>query len=63
VLLLHAKDSAFVKGCLSKDDGSYAIPNVDFGTYICQISMIGFAKKYSNVFQISPQSLSHNLGK
>ena len=63
VLLLHAKDSAFVKGCLAKDDGSYAISNVDFGTYICQISMIGFAKKYSNVFQISPQSLSHNLGK
>ncbi len=62
VLLLNAKDSSFVKGDIAKDDGSFAIQNVSVGAYLCQISMVGFAKKYSTSFQMTPQYLTHNLG-
>jgi Outer membrane protein beta-barrel family/Carboxypeptidase regulatory-like domain len=63
VLLLNAKDSSFVKGGIAKDDGAFEIQNVSVGAYLCQISMVGFANTYSTVFQLTPQYLTHDLGK
>ncbi len=63
ILLLNAKDSSFVKGDIAKEDGSFAIQNVVMGRYLCQISMVGFTNKYSNVFLLTPQYLTQNLGK
>lgn len=62
VLLLNAKDSSFVKGDIAKEDGSYTIQNIKAGTYFCELSMVGYTKKHTTKFQLTPQSPSIHLG-
>ncbi len=62
VLLLNVKDLSFVKGDIAKEDGSFSIQNAANGDYLVEISMVGFAKKYSTAFQLTPQYQKHNLG-
>ena len=62
VLLLNAKDSSFVKGDIAKEDGSFLIQNVTVGAYLCELSMVGFAKTLTSTFQVPPQYFKHNLG-
>ncbi len=62
ILLLNGKDSAFIKGDIAKEDGSFLLQNVANGTYLIEMSMVGFAKKYSSVFQMTPQYPTKDLG-
>ena len=62
VLLLNAKDSSFIKGDIAREDGGFAIQNAAIGNYLVEISMVGFVKKYSTAFQLTPQYLTKNLG-
>ena len=62
VVLRKAHDSSFVKGDIAKDDGAFAIQNAALGKYFLEISMVGFANKYSTAFELTPQYQKHNLG-
>ncbi|PWN07201.1 outer membrane beta-barrel protein [Rhodohalobacter mucosus] len=42
VLILSPADSSLVKGAVTDRDGQFSIENVESGTYIISISMIGF---------------------
>jgi hypothetical protein len=56
ILLLNAKDSSFVKGDIAKEDGTFLIPNVAIGAYLCEVSMVGYSKKYTSVFELNPHA-------
>lgn len=56
VLLLHAKDSALVKGMVTTASGSWSFNNTPAGTYIISSTYIGFKKVYSSAFKISNKS-------
>lgn len=53
VLLLSAKDSSLVKGMVADDQGKFAFDQVKNGRYRTLISMVGYGKSYSSVFQVS----------
>ncbi|MCR9288810.1 MAG: TonB-dependent receptor [Bacteroidetes bacterium] len=46
-LLLNAKDSTFVKGDISADDGSFIISGIAPGSYLVQLSMMGYQTQYT----------------
>lgn len=48
VLLLASKDSSLVKGATTDESGKFLIDNISDGKYRIQISMIGYAKQFSN---------------
>ncbi len=56
VLLLHAKDSALVKGIVTAATGSWSFNNTPEGIYIVTSSYIGFKKVYSSPFKINSKS-------
>lgn len=47
--LLRAKDSTFVSGTTTNNNGRFRIKNVSQGQYILETSYIGYAKAYNNV--------------
>ncbi|MEJ7828820.1 MAG: outer membrane beta-barrel protein [Segetibacter sp.] len=53
VLLLHAKDSALIKGIVTAATGSWSFSNTPKGTYIVTSSYIGFKKAYTGPFKIN----------
>ncbi len=55
VLLLHQKDSSFVKGAITQKDGSYALENLEKGNYLVKISMVGYKSAYSKPFSLNSQ--------
>ncbi|MEM8906273.1 MAG: TonB-dependent receptor [Bacteroidota bacterium] len=52
VLLLSSADSTLVKGAVSAEDGSYAVEDVEIGTYVLSVSMVGYQTSYTQVFAI-----------
>ena len=48
IRVLQQKDSAFVNGQASRNDGSFSIP-VKYGAYIVHISFLGYKDIYKNV--------------
>ena len=62
ILLLHAADSSFIKGEIAGADGSYKFENLENGTYLCEISMVGYPNKYSTVFNITSSIDKIDLG-
>ena len=52
VKVLQPKDSSFVTGQTSKNDGSFSLP-VKYGTYIVNISFLGYTDIFRNV-QVTP---------
>jgi outer membrane receptor protein involved in Fe transport len=53
VLLLHQKDSAFVKGLVTQENGSYLLGNLEKGNYIIMASMVGYQSVYSKPFSLN----------
>ena len=49
IILKKAKDSAFVTGTVSNEEGRFTLPNIPSGNYILQYSYIGFVVKYTPV--------------
>lgn len=62
VLLLHAKDSALVKGTVSAATGSWSFNNTPAGTYIITSSFVGFKKVYTPPFTINNNSTVIDAG-
>ena len=46
IVLQKAKDSAFVTGTVSNEEGRFTLPNIPSGNYILQYSYIGLKVKY-----------------
>lgn len=53
VSLLNAKDSALVKLGVSRDNGQYTFTQVQEGSYLIEVSYVGFLKGYSDKFEVS----------
>ena len=49
IVLKKAKDSAFVTGTVSNEEGRFTLPGIASGNYILQYSYIGFMAKYEPV--------------
>ncbi|MBC7884931.1 MAG: TonB-dependent receptor, partial [Saprospiraceae bacterium] len=62
VLLLNGKDSTFLKGEIADIEGSFIISNLTPGEYICEYSMVGYARKFSPSFIIKDENGTHDLG-
>jgi iron complex outermembrane recepter protein len=52
VTLLKAKDSTLVKGALSDANGSFEFEKISFGSYLINISQMGYKKFYTPKFSI-----------
>ena len=59
VSLLRAKDSALVKLAVSDKQGDFEFEKIGDGKYLVSISAVGFAKAFSQVFDLS--SVNNNL--
>ena len=50
IILKKEKDSAFVTGTVSNEEGRFTMPNIASGNYILQYSYIGFTVKSAPIF-------------
>jgi len=57
VLLLHPSDSSLVKGAVTDHSGFYELNNIDPGSYLLSVSMIGFQRYMSSVFEVNRESI------
>ena len=48
VILLAQKDSSFVKGTASDNNGDFVFRQITPGRYFVQISMLGYKKEFRN---------------
>ncbi len=55
VLLLRNTDTSFVKAGLTNEDGNFAIANVSEGSYLIQITVVGYEDRFSPVFELKAQ--------
>jgi hypothetical protein len=62
VVLLAAADSAFIKGAVADMNGHFAFPNVNAGSYFCELSMVGYSTLRTEVFELNPQQALFSLG-
>ncbi|HYF31269.1 MAG TPA: outer membrane beta-barrel family protein [Chitinophagaceae bacterium] len=49
VVVLHEKDSAFVTGTVTGEDGRFTLSNIKPGNYVVQCSFTGYASKSQNI--------------
>lgn len=61
VLLLTATDSAFVKGEISREDGSFEFHNVSVGTYWINISMLGYQDQVFTSIKVDRENSTIDL--
>jgi outer membrane receptor protein involved in Fe transport len=50
ILLKTEKDSAFVMGTVTNEEGRFALPNIKKGNYYLELSFIGFMTKRQSLF-------------
>ena len=62
VLLLKASDTSLIKGAITEKDGLFRIDDVNDGTYLLEISMIGFQTYRSTVFEVKNKKPIKELG-
>ncbi|HLG40303.1 MAG TPA: TonB-dependent receptor, partial [Chitinophagaceae bacterium] len=62
ITLLKAKDSSSVKFSSANRDGNYEFVNVREGKYLVSISLTGYEKSFSSVFDINDANSEINLG-
>jgi hypothetical protein len=55
VSLLKAKDSSLIKVGVSENDGHFEITTNALGKFLLSYNALGFAKKYSSVFELTAQ--------
>ncbi len=51
--LLSSKDSLLVKGSITDEEGNFVFENVAFGSYLLEISHVGYKKFRSRVFTLN----------
>ncbi|MBK7935896.1 MAG: carboxypeptidase regulatory-like domain-containing protein [Lewinellaceae bacterium] len=56
IALIGARDSQLVKGALSDENGLFSIPAVPVGAYRLMTTMVGYEKKYTEVFNVESDS-------
>ncbi len=61
VLILRSADSTLVKGSVTDLEGKYIFETVPAGRYIIAVSMLGYAKAYSESFNLQDQE-TKNIG-
>ena len=61
IILKKAKDSAFVTGTVSNEEGRFTLPNIASGNYMLQYSYIGFTVKSAPIL-VGSLSSYLNLG-
>jgi outer membrane receptor protein involved in Fe transport len=61
VYVLNPKDSTVVTGGLTDDKGFILIKDIKWGTYILEISAMGYQKHYTNPFTLSSTTKRYNL--
>lgn len=62
VLLLHAADSALVRGLVASEAGTFVFENVPAGAYLCGFSMLGFEQNFSKTVILSEKPARAELG-
>jgi len=63
IIVKKSSDQSMVTGGISEDDGSFTISLDEEGTYIINISVLGFEEYVSEPFRLKAESTSKNLGK
>lgn len=58
VLLLKAKDSTLAKGLAADENGKFLFDQVDAGSYMALVSMVGYQKSYSKTFSVTDQTVN-----
>jgi Outer membrane protein beta-barrel family/Carboxypeptidase regulatory-like domain len=53
VALIKSADSSLVTGAVTKEDGSYAIPNIAVGDYRILAAFLGYPSVYSDLFTLA----------
>ncbi|MCY7353420.1 MAG: TonB-dependent receptor family protein [Cytophagaceae bacterium] len=61
VLLLHARDSALVKGAVNDESGAFHFENLRAGTYRVAATAVGFHRVYSAPFSLESGPGTHQL--
>lgn len=56
VSLLNAKDSSLVKVNLSEKDGLVSFDNIKNGSYLINVSVVGYQKTWSPAFMVGPDN-------
>ena len=57
VLLLHTADSSFIKGAVTDSKGFYELKNIAPGAYLLSVSMIGYQRFVTELFQVTQNSI------
>ncbi len=53
VYLMAAADTAFIRGTMSNGDGQYIFEKVKTGSYIIQVTSVGYNNSYTTIFELS----------
>lgn len=53
VYLMQAADTSFIRGTMSNDDGRYIFEKVKAGSYIVQVTSVGYNNVYTMAFELS----------
>ncbi len=57
VLLLNPTDSSLVRGGITDENGWYHLQNIEPGTYILSVSMVGFRRHHTEEFALKEETL------
>jgi predicted phage tail protein len=57
VSLVRAKDSVLVKLAVSGNQGQFELVNIPQGSYRISVSLVGYAKQHSDIFQLTDADL------
>jgi len=61
IYILNIKDSSIVTGGLSDDKGFVLVKDIPYGTYIIEISALGYQKHYTPSFTLTAENKRYNL--
>jgi hypothetical protein len=62
IMLLQASDSTFVAGTIAEENGTFTLNEIKTGKYFCEISMVGYPRKQTPIFDLSGKSGVYDLG-
>lgn len=62
VLLLRAADTSLVRGAVTNDNGTFQINDIAAGTYLMEVSMLGYQPHRSDIFEMRGAGTQKDLG-
>lgn len=62
VLLLRAADTSLVRGAVTNDNGAFQINDIAAGTYLMEVSMLGYQPHRSDIFEMRGAGTQKDLG-